>query len=191
LEALHQACVAHALRRGHNLETTLSGRARAFPRQVIDLMQEALKLRDAFRDGQVASADLPMKYQEYGDRLCHLTENPRANEANETFAKHLYRYTANWFLFVLDPELPATNHRAEQALRTPIVKRKVFGGNRSDAGCTAQVITGSTIQTCKQQKRSAMAFLRATVCGLAQTIFTAATGASASAPGLPRLTHLG
>jgi hypothetical protein len=83
--------------------------------------------------------------------------------------------------FLLQPDLPATNHEAEQALRTPIVNRKVFGGNRTEAGCEAQVITSSTIQTCKQQKRSAFSFLRDAVCGLAQSIFTTVTGASPSA----------
>ena len=86
-----------------------------------------------------------------------------------------------WFTFLLQPELPATNHEAEQALRTPIVNRKVFGGNRTDAGCQAQVITSSTIQTCKQQKRSAFSLLRDAVCGLAQSIFQAVTGTSSFA----------
>jgi hypothetical protein len=44
-----------------------------------------------------------------------------------------------------------------------------------------QVITSSTIQTCKQQQRSAFSFLRDTVCGLVQSIFTTVTGASPSA----------
>jgi transposase len=170
-EALHQGCVAHPLRRAHNLEQVQMGRARSFARQVIDLFQEALGLRDAYREAKVPPADLPAAYEEYCDRLCHLTGRPRANEANDTFARHLYNYSHAWFLFLLDPGVPATNHQAEQALRTPIVNRKVFGGNRTDAGCRAQEITSSTIQTCKQQKRSALAFVRDTICGLAASIF--------------------
>jgi transposase len=73
----------------------------------------------------------------------------------------------------LEPGLPATNYLAELALRTPIVNRKVFGGNRTEAGCHAQVITSSTIQTCRQQKRSAFRFLRDAVCGLVKSIFNA------------------
>ena len=92
-------------------------------------------------------------------------------------------------MFLLEPEIPATNYQAEQALRTPIVNRKVFGGNRTQAGCQAQVITSSTIQTCKQQGRSALGFIRDTVCGLAQTIFTAVKGGATSAaePAAPAL----
>jgi transposase len=177
LEALHQGCVGHPLRRAHNLENIQIGRARLFPRQVIDLIQEALGLRDAHLDGALSGDDLTVAYEDYCDRMRCLTERPRVNEANDTFAGHLYRYAHAWFVFLLDPKnIPATNHRAEQALRTPIVNRKVFGGNRTDAGCQAQSITSSTIQTCKQQKRSAFAFLRDTVCGLAQSIFVAVTG---------------
>ena len=50
----------------------------------------------------------------------------------------------------------------------------------ADAGCQAQVITASTIQTCRQQKRSAFAFMRDAVCGLVQSIFSAVLGKSPS-----------
>jgi hypothetical protein len=63
-------------------------------------------------------------------------------------------------------------------LRTPIVNRKVFGGNRTAAGCQAQVIIRSTIQTCKQQQRKACGFLRDAICGVVRSIFQTATGAS-------------
>jgi transposase len=174
-EALHQGCVAHPLRRAHNLEQVQRGRARSFPRQVIELFQEALRLRDAYREAKIAPLDRPAAYEEYCNRLCRLTQRPRANEPNHTFARHLYNYSHAWFLFLLEPEVPATNHQAEQALRTPIVNRKVFGGNRADAGCRAQEITSSTIQTCKQQKQSAFAFIRDTVCGLFQNILRIAS----------------
>jgi transposase len=183
LEAVHQGCVGHPLRRAHDLEQRQSGRARRFPRQVIDLIQEALGFRADYRKGVLSREDLFDTYEDFCDRMRRLTEQPRLNEANDIFAGHLYRYSQTWFVFLLDPDhIPATNHQAEQALRTPIVNRKVFGGNRTDAGCQAQAITSSTIQTCKQQKRSPFAFLRATVCGLAQSIFTAVTGRERSPP---------
>ena len=43
--------------------------------------------------------------------------------------------------FLVDPSIPATNHRAEQAEKVPIVNRKVWGGNRTPAGTEAQVVT--------------------------------------------------
>lgn len=180
-DALHQLCVGHALRRAHNLEERQVGRAQVFPRQVIDLVQEALQVRDAYRAGHRSQEDLEAAYEEYVERLRRLTARSRCNEVNDIFAAHLYDYANAWFTFLLQPELPATNHEAEQALRTPIVNRKVFGGNRTEAGCQAQAITSSTIQTCKQQERSAFSFLRDAVCGLAQSIFQTLTAVSPAA----------
>lgn len=171
-EAMHQQCVAHPLRRAHNLEESQTGRAKLFPRQVIDLLQGALDVRDAYLLGELDRADLEWAFEWHCDELYRLTQRPRLNQVNDTFARHLYEHGPEWFLFLLQPERPATNHLAEQALRTPIVNRKVFGGNRTDAGCRAQVITCSTIQTCKQQERSPFTFLRDAVCGLVGKLIT-------------------
>ncbi len=177
-EALHQLCVDHALRRAHKLEERHSGRAGVFPQQVIDLLTEALAVRDDFRVRLPASEERDAAYQDYVARLCRLSVRRRGNEDNDIFAAHLYAYAEGWFTFLLEPARPATNHQAEQALRTPIVNRKVFGGNRTAAGCQAQVILSSTIQSCKQQQRSAFGFLRDAICGVVRSIFQAATGAS-------------
>lgn len=183
VEALHQGCVGHPLRRAHHLEEILEGRNRVFPRQVIDLIQEALRLRDDYRQGKRSQDELRDAYEDYCERMCRLTQGPRANEANDIFASHLHRYSNTWFTFLLDPDrIPATNWPAEQALRTPIVNRKVFGGNRTDSGCDAQEIHSSTIQTCKQQKRSPVAYIRDIVCGVAQSIFSVVTGSSQNTP---------
>ncbi len=173
-DAIQQRCVGHAMRRAHDLENTLAGRNTIFPRQVIDLMQETLALRDAFRLGKPSEDELATAYEDYSGRLRRLTATPRSNEANAIFAAHLHHYSHAWFSFLLEPHRPATNHQAEQAPRTPIVNRKVFGGQ-------AQAVTRSTIQTCKQQQRSPLAFLRDTLCGLATSIFTAVTGSPQTA----------
>jgi transposase len=180
-EALHQQCVAHALRRAHKLAENHTGRAKLFPRQVIDLMQGALDIRDAYHQGELDRADLELAFEMHCADLYRLTERPRVNPRNATFARHLYRHGPEWFLFLLEPGQPATNYWAELALRTPIVNRKVFGGNRTEAGCQAQVITSSTIQTCRQQKRSAFAFVRDAVCGLVRSIFAAVSAPSTTA----------
>jgi len=156
-QALHQQCVAHALRRAHKLATNLTGRDKLFPRQVIDLMQGALEIRDAYHQGELDRADLEIAFEMCCADLYRLTAGPRSNQLNDTFANHLHNHGPEWFLFLLEPGQPATNYLAEQALRLPISNRKIFGGNRTDAGCKAQVITCSTIQTCRQQKRSAFA----------------------------------
>jgi len=165
-EATHQQCVDHVLRRARKLAEHQTGAARVFPHQVIDLFQGALQVRDQFLEGQVDQAAWDQAHEDYVARLLDLTERPRRNAANETLAKHLYRHGEQWFMFLLDPRIPATNHRAEQALKVPIVNRKVWGGNRTDAGAAAQEVTSSVLQTCKNKAIDAVNFISSAFCGV-------------------------
>jgi transposase len=182
LEAVHQQCVAHVERRSHELEEAQAGAAKVFPRQVITLFQGALAARDEFLDGRLDAAALEQVHEHYVNELLDLTERPRTNAANECLAKHLYGHGEQWLTFLLDPSVPATNHRAEQALRGPIVNRKVWGGNRTPAGGEAQSILSSTLATCKQKAQSFCQFLADTLCGLPRTLFGSTEPAQAALP---------
>ena len=133
-DAAHQQCVDHALRRACRLLEKHTGSAKIFPQQVIDLCTDALRRRDRLNKKNAEEERRRRAYENYTQRLRDLTERPRRNEQNARFAKHLHNHTGSWFLFLLDSDIPATNHRAEQALKTPIVNRKVWGGNRTDRG---------------------------------------------------------
>ena len=148
-DAVHQQCVDHALRRARGLLEKHAGAACIFPRQVIELFTDSLSERDRLNLDNAADDRRGRIYEDYTQRLRDLTERCRANEQNNRFAKHLYHHAPSWFLFLLDPTVPATNHRAEQALKTPIVNRKVWGGNRTLDGCHAQAVLCSVLQTCK------------------------------------------
>jgi transposase len=170
-DAAHQQCVDHALRRARGLLDKHQGAAKIFPQQVIDLLTEALRLRERF---DVEGADDERRgraYENFVDRLRDLTERPRPNEANARFARHLNKHAANWFLFLVDPTIPATNHRAEQALKTPIVNRKVWGGNRTSAGGEAQAIVGSVLQTCKNKAIDVFTFIGNAFRGIVGNLF--------------------
>jgi len=158
LDACHQQCVDHALRRARALADKQVGAAKRFPNQVIELFTGALRVRDQFLDGKIDQAALEQAHEHYVELLLDLTEQPRANELNDTFAKHLYGHGEQWLQFLLDASIPATNHRAEQALKVPIVNRKVWGGNRTGAGAQAQAVTSSVLQTCKNKAIDAFTF---------------------------------
>jgi transposase len=170
-EATHQQCVDHVLRRARKLAEVQTGAARVFPHQVIDLFQGALAVRDQFLEKQIDQASMETGHERYVQELLDLTERPRINEANETLAKHLYGHGEQWFMFLLDATIPATNHRAEQALKGPIVNRKVWGGNRTEAGAEAQVVTSSVLQTCKNKAIDAFAFISNAFCGVLGNLF--------------------
>ncbi len=191
-EALHQQCVAHAMRRAHKLAETQTGRAQEFPLRVLELFKSSLEVRDEFLAGRIGRADLEEAHVEHLMVLRELTERSRANRRNETFARHLHNHLDDWFTFLIHPTCPATNFRAEQALRLPIVNRKVFGGNRTAAGSTAQAAICSVIRTCGQQKRSAFAYILDTLRGVAGSILAAAGQASSLfSPPSPRPAVLG
>jgi transposase len=170
-DAVHQQCIDHALRRARSLEEKQPGAAKIFPRRVIALLTEALRLRDRLNDDNADSERRGQAYEDFTDRLRALTFPPRANEANERFAKHLYNHAASWFMFLLDPTIPATNHRAEQAIKTPIVNRKVWGGNRTDAGGNAQAVVGSVLQTCKNKTVDAFTYFSNAFRGILGNLF--------------------
>ena len=170
-EACHQQCQAHVLRRAHELEEAAAGRAKVFPRQVIALFKKSLAVRDRFARRQPDDGTRQRTHEDFTARLLALTEKPRRNAANNRLAAHLYRHGEQWFLFLLDPAIPATNYRGEQAIRPAVVNRKVWGGNRTAAGALAQAISMSVLQTCKQQALDAFAYVSQTLRGLIASLF--------------------
>jgi transposase len=171
-EACHQQCQAHVLRRAEQVEDAATGRAKVFPRQVMDLLQESLAVRDRFVKRPPSDAHRQKAHEDFTQRLLDLTKKPRANAANERLAAHLYRHGEQWFLFLLDPTIPATNYRGEQAIRPAVVNRKVWGGNRTAAGARAQSITMSILQTCKQRAIDAFTYISQTLRGFVTSLFT-------------------
>jgi transposase len=174
-EAVHQQCVAHVLRRARELEQSQAGRAKRFPRQVIALFRGALQVRDAALAGEVDEAALEREYERYVNALLGLAGRPRANEANAQLARHLYGHGEQWLMFLIDPTLPATNYRAEQALRPAVVNRKVWGGNRTESGAEAQKVILSALETCKQQLLSGLQYVRDTLCHGFASLFSRTT----------------
>ena len=170
-DAAHQQCQAHVLRRAHELEEAAIGRAKVFPRQVIDLFQESLRVRDQFAEQPPDDDRRGQVYEDFTERMSNLAAAPRRNAANRRLANHLYDHAGSWFLFLIDPTIPATNYRAEQATRPAVVNRKVWGGNRTNAGAQAQAITTSVLQTCRQQAIDAFSYISQTLCGFVTSLF--------------------
>jgi transposase len=170
-DVAHQQCVDHALRRARTILEKQTGAAKIFPQQVIDLLTDALKLRDRFNEEDADQDRRGRAYEDYVQRLYDLTKGRRLNDLNARFAKHLHKHAGSWFLFLVDPKIPATNHRAEQALKTPIVNRKVWGGNRTDAGGEAQSHTSSVLQTCHNKAIDVFQFISNAFRGVIGSLF--------------------
>ena len=161
--ATHQQCVGHVLRRAQELLATATRGAVRFPRQVIDLFTAAVHRRHQYLRGEGSAAGLADARVECEARLLALTAVERAVPAYATLAEHLWRYLEQWFTFLSDPTVEATNWRAEQAIRPAVVNRKVWGGNRTAAGAAAQAVLTSVLATCQRQARPALDFVSHTL----------------------------
>lgn len=152
-EATHQTCVAHLLRRCHEMIEDLPAWARGTPRQVRDLLLEALGARDLDAAGRArAVADI-------GERFDLLFEAAHPHDANRRLIKHLRHERAALFTFLTTDGVDATNWRGEQGVRPAVVNRKVWGGNRSDRGAETQGRVMTFLRTAHQQGADAIALL--------------------------------
>jgi transposase len=152
-KATHQSCVAHVLRRCHEMSQDLPAWARSTPRQVADLLLEALDARDLDRAGRLAAVG------DIGERLDLLFEQAHPHDANRRLIKHLRHEREALFSFLTIDGVDATNWRGEQGVRPAVVNRKVWGGNRTDRGAQTQGRVMTFLRTAQQQGADAIALL--------------------------------
>lgn len=147
-KATHQSCVAHLLRRSPVMIETLPGHERGLARDVKDLLIDALGARNLDTAELRAAAA-----EDFTERLQLLLDSPaaRLGADNVRLAKHLTRQGAAIFTFLANPDVEATNWRAEQAIRPAVVNRKVWGGNRTNHGARTWERLVTVLTTCRQQ----------------------------------------
>jgi transposase len=73
-----------------------------------------------------------------------------------TFVKNLLKKKDFMFEFVANPDVDATNNRAERAIRPCVIARKVSGGSRSERGAEIYAILMSIVLSLKLNGKSIM-----------------------------------
>src|SRR5262249_39392588 len=129
VNALHQQCLGHLLRRSHELLETATRGAVRFPRRVNDLLHQALALRDRHASGHLSKHGLAVCRGRLRHALLDAIYPAKTDEANEIFAQHLWNHKDDLLIFLLHPQVDATNWRGELAMRFGVILRKVWGGN--------------------------------------------------------------
>jgi transposase len=158
-KARHQQCLAHLLRRcGELLETAAAGAVR-FPRAAADLLRRALEVRDRRAAGEIGDRGRSVLRGRLRAEMSRLVAPVKKHAGNERLAAFLERHLDDLFAFLREPEIDATNWRAEQAIRPAVVNRKVWGGNRAWSGARAQSVLMSVLRTCRQQSLDPLDFL--------------------------------
>ncbi|MCA1682352.1 MAG: IS66 family transposase, partial [Actinobacteria bacterium] len=149
--ATHQTCLAHLIRRAGELVEALPEPDRWIPREVAEVLRDALGIRDARRAGAIDDAavtDILPALRRCMDTLVSL---PTGHDANRRLLDHLRRERDALFTFLTTPGVDATNWRSEQGVRPAVVNRKVWGGNRSDVGARTQEVLATVLRTATQQ----------------------------------------
>lgn len=161
--ASHQQCVRHLQRRCQELlETAVRGAAR-LPRTVLTLIDQAFLLRRAWRGHRLSEDALAEQGLLLSDQLDKVASGRFTYPPNRRLAKHILNHALEWFWFLIDPAIAATNYRAEQAIRPAVVNRKVWGGNRTWSGASSQSVLTSVLRTCEQRCLTPFGFLLAAI----------------------------
>ena len=154
VDAEHQTCLAHLLRRCREMREATWGRGREVPNLVASILKDALELRDRHQAGEVNDDGLAVGVAELEARVGRLLARPAIfHDGNRRLLKHLGREREHLFTFLRHPELdvPATNWRAEQGIRPAVMIRKTWGGNATWKGARIQECLMSVCRTGRLQ----------------------------------------
>ena len=149
-EAIHQTCLAHLVRRCRALQADHD--EHYFAPQVQAVLQRGLRVRDRWRAGAISSHGVAVARGHLEHQLNRLIDDPGPARVAQVFARHLAIEFPAVFTFLLDPQIDATNWRAEHALRPAVVTRKVCGGNRTAHGAHTQEVLASVVRTLHQRQ---------------------------------------
>ncbi len=158
-EWLQQKCFAHFLRELAKLRREKTRGAVRFPRELAQVLREALALRD--ERPQLEAAAFAARVQQLEAKLDALIAEGRrfTDRDNERFAKRLRKQRRHLLTFLRVEGVEATNNRAERALRPAVIVRKTGGCNKTPRGARTHAVLASVLATLKQQGRGALDYL--------------------------------
>lgn len=147
-DRLHQYCWAHLLRDIDALvgqspdDAALTGWAEAVRTVFIRAQTGATGSRpERWRVRRRCQAELK--------QLCLPWREPRV--AQTPLCARILKHLESLFVFVTEPDVPATNNAAERSLRHLVVSRKISGGSRSPAGTATKMTLASVFGTWRAQ----------------------------------------
>jgi len=159
VQAVHQQCLQHPLRRAKEIIEQFGARNSRFAVWVQKFILDALGLRDRRRQGSIGEHGYVVARGRLEKRLDRLLAVRPRGKACRTFRHHLEKHRDQLLTFLYEENLEATNWPAEQAIRPAVVNRKVFGGNRTWTGAHALEVLASLFSTCRQNAIDALTLL--------------------------------
>ena len=152
-----QFCLAHLIREVRFLTQLPDQATRRYGRRLLAALRQVFRL--LHRREQMS----PAKFQRKLELAAKLVLNTgrRAPKRKETrrFARRFRKYGDAYFRFVTTPGVEPTNNLVEQAIRFPVIDRRITQGTRSERGRRWSERVWTAITTCSQQGRSFFAYL--------------------------------
>lgn len=148
---LKQKCFAHILRELSKLEREKARGAVRFPRELLEVLRGALKLKE--EKPRLSGAEFQARLLALEEKLDALIAEGRrfTDPDNARLAKRLRKQREHLFTFLEMEEVEATNNQAERALRPAVIVRKTGGCNRTARGAGTHAVLASLLVTAKQQ----------------------------------------
>jgi len=158
LKAAHQSCLFHLIHRCKKM-VEASPRTSGFPLAVKQLLEQALTLRDRYREKKISLHGMWTATGRLETKLDCLLASHQRDRANQRLAQHLRHERPYLFTFLYCPGLEATNNVAERVMRILVMIRKNWGGNRTEKGARTQAVLTSILCTAKQQDKDLFALI--------------------------------
>jgi hypothetical protein len=158
-EWLQQKCFSHFRKELGKLCREKKRGAVRFPRELAQVLREALALRE--ERPTLDEAGFKVKVGEVEAKLDALIAGGRRfrDPDNARFAKRLRKQRRHLLRFLEMEGVEATNNRAERALRPAVIVRKTGGCNKTDVGARTHAVLISILVTLKQQGREPLEYL--------------------------------
>lgn len=145
-----QKCLSHLLKNLSAVEETKTGRARAFARNLKEILREANQLWSDHRGGECTLEEYGERGQPIRERLSHeLRHRVLKDRDNQRLLDGIGRQHRGGrvLLFLERPEIEPTNNRAERGLRAGVIARKVSHCSKNERGAGIYEVMKSVTAT--------------------------------------------
>jgi transposase len=157
-----QFCLAHLIRDVKFLTTLPDARDRAYGERLLGGLRSLFEV--IHRREELSERDFQVRLEAARARVLRLgTLDVPATRACLNLAKRFAAHGESYFRFITTPGVAPTNNLAEQAIRFVVIDRLITQGTRSERGNRWCERIWTVLATCRQQGRSAFAYLEAAV----------------------------
>lgn len=177
-----QTCLAHLLRKAKEIserirllpETNQDPPSLHFCTSLIDFLRDCCELGQQRNRGEISFLKARDKIPELEKARNELCRNPLRDEEAENLRKRISdpnRDGEQLFVFLEVNGMEPTNNHAEQALRHPVIFRKICFGNRSLEGAQHLAVNLSILGTAKRQGKDLVELIKTVLLKRSDTPF--------------------